>query len=525
MFRNIKNNIQKKEYLVYLLIFLNIFLRVYGFWMKPYNLHEVLGLPLSAENVFNPISYSFIKDIIYRSIIFGIIQFIGESPAIVRIPNVIASIMTTFILYKLFSEKKSLFAMISFSFMTVYYGQIAHPVSFSLFFYLLSWLNLKNKRINPAIIYALISILSYWVFLPYIFSIFLIFAFKYKDKKLYYALTIFFLLSGLFLVGNFAITKIISTRYGVQYDEAKGIDIVFPGHQTDVNIINILVFLSGIHSFHLLIVYLFFFLIGLYLSRTNLIYILTLATVATLIYFWSTDVMKFIHPRYFVPMLIPYLEVLYHGIKFLPKKLKILRYFLIILFITSNLITYFNYIRSPFSFDLPFLIDKDKINKEGDIIYIQPTYGQREWDLYISKSAFISLISCNLKSYKLKFLTENKRYYEVIAIGGGFRKQEHEIISIKELDFPNDIYIVIAPIFYPQIGGMLQWWEIKTDDIEKLNERINEKLRKYGIDHIDSSAGFIGFRYKFKDEDEFKKMVRYISKILFPMRKHDINFN
>ncbi|GEM_PF-6894056 len=524
MFRNIKNNIRKKEYLVYLLIFLSIFLRVYGFWSKPYNPHEVLGLPLSSENVFNPVSYSFIKDIIYRSIIFVIIQVIGESPAIVRIPNVIASILTVFILYKLFSEKKGLFAMISFSFMTVYYGQIAHPVSFSLLFYLLSWLNLKNKRINPAIIYALISILSYWAFLPYIFLTFLIFAFKYRDKKIYYTLPIFFLLGGLFLVGSFAVAKIISVRHGIRYDEVKDIDIVFPGYQPDVNIINILVFLSGMHSYHLFIIYLSFFLIGI-LSRKNLIYILTFITVAALIYFWSIAVMKFIHPRYFVPMLIPYLEVVYHGIKFLLQKLKIFRYFLILLFIISNLITYLNYIRSPFSFDLPFLIDKEKINREGDIIYVQPTYGKTEWDLYILKSAFISLISCNLKSYKLKFLTENKKYYEVIAIGGGFRKQEHEIISIKELDFPNDIYIVITPIFYPQIGGMLQWWKIKTDDIEKLNERINEKLRKYGIDQIDSSASFIGFRYKFKDEDEFKKMVRYISKILFPMRKYDINFN
>lgn len=524
MFRYTKIDVGKiKECGYFILILLNIFLRIYGFWSKDYSAHETLGLPLSSDNIINPISFSFIKDIIYRSIIFTTIQIFTESPWIVRIPNIIASIMTVFVLYKIFGEKKGLFFMLCFSFMSMYQGQMAHPSSFSFLFYLLSWKSFNERKIKPAIIYAIVAIFSYWAFLPYVFSLFLTYSFKYRDKRTISSLSIFPLLVGLFILGNIIIHNRLSEEYNINYKDIGGTDILYPGPIGHPKIIDIVRFISGNHSNEIFIISLILLIIGIIPSiRKDLPYILSLAVSTILIYIWSITYMKYLHPRYFLPITILYNQIVYQGISLIPQRF--LQISLILILSISNLTIYTRYLNSPVSFDYPFLMENSKINKYGNIIYVLPTYGKTEWDLHVSKSAIMSLISCRLKNCKINFLVENKDYHEVIATGEGFRRDKHKIISIREINFPKEIYIVITPIFYPQVGGMLKWWEINVEDIVKLNRKIEDKLKSYGINQIDSSIGFIGFRYNFKDEEELKKIVNRLYRIVTPLKKDQIIF-
>lgn len=503
------------KYFLFFVISLNIFIRVWGFWFKEYNAHEVMALPFSAEHVFEPISYSYLKDIFYRLILFALISLFGDSPALVRIPNVVSSVATVFAFYALFKDKKGLFVMLSFSFITIHYGQMAHPVSFSFLFYLMSWINLEKKKFFRATVYSLISIFSYWPFIIYIFPLYILYLLKTRDKKLLFSIVLFVFLGFLYVIGNIVLIFLLDYRYSIKYDGLEeGFNILFVGDVSFPPLFDILIFQSGIFSRDIFFVFFFVFLFGLILSfRIGFPYFLVYFISFALVYLLSVLVVKFVHPRYFIPILIPYIFCIYQVVQFVSRRSKQLSFILVSAFVISNIITYIKYVRLPTHFDFPVLVSNFNPENE-ELIYIVPLYGKTKWDLCISRGSFISLFSSKFKNKNLNFIVEEKKYYEIIILGGGFRMDEHKIISVEDVNFPREIYVVVNPVFYPNIGGMIKWWDIEYDRIRSLNKRVEEFLISYGVQKVESNVGFIGFSHRFESKEDFRNLVYAVSRII-----------
>ncbi|MFH1053662.1 MAG: glycosyltransferase family 39 protein [Candidatus Woesearchaeota archaeon] len=407
-----------KVLMIFGVLIIALFLRMYNLGEESYWLDEANSIRQSQES-FGKSMEMVKKDThlpLYTILLHFWVHMFGTTEFVTRLLSVIIGVFSVVLIYfigkKLFNANIGLIAslILALSPVAIYYSQETRLYNLSVFLTMLSFLYFidifEKISLRCSIFYILSSLLMLYT---HIFSVFPLLAqniyFIYHKRQRYkeilewillqFILLIFFLPSLLFL------KSLIGKTHLVSWLPIPNLNILFVAFMEYIGNVFILII------FILLLSLIFFKRRNISLKHKSSIILLLLWAILPifLIYIFSISFIPLFHIRYFL-FIIPAIYLLFAwAISEIFKEKKIQTFFLILI-IVSSLFSIFYQLNSNEKNDWrnTSLFLKENV-KDGDIIFIYPTYHQDPFTYYFDDECFKNYLLYTCNYYKSNIIS------------------------------------------------------------------------------------------------------------------------